>query len=173
MMDTTTKNVSVEVHEAAVDVIRACTRHADAVRQAWGYTHLPERGIETEESWMYALTQLLCGGFGPAKVWRDGPMSLLVTTAPITMGLIFHADSRPDLAEGDDYNVTGVQGAARFGLYCAEVETDPQGEARTSGLFPGPGKRYCLAAIRDGKCPTHGEGKAYGMPVPGKWSFHS
>lgn len=82
------------VSRDAVDVIAAATRHVHALAAHYGPASTEHLTAST--SWLAALARLLSMGLGAdTRVYRDGTLSLLVTTGSgFTYGLIFHGATR-------------------------------------------------------------------------------
>lgn len=157
-----TDTTTLVVHEQAAKTITACDEHARLVFHVW-HARRPEKARKTLESWSRNASQLLVASFGGEnKIFRDGELSLYVTTSSaLVFGVIFHPlDYQVDpMQEGD---VTLGATTARMGRYCLENVMGP--------LTDTP----CFEPMRKGACAEHGEhDNVIALPVPGEWSFHS
>lgn len=161
----------LKVHEMGRQTITDCAEHASVVHTVWsqlahvGVPDADKYATEAVQSWSRQVSALFTNTFAnEQRVFRDGELSLYVTTNTIVFGVIFHPTHyRVPFATDGDFDL-GIR-TKRMGRYCRhDVTNAPRGVDRPC----------CHPLTEAGECPVHGEGvPAFALPVPGSWSFHS
>lgn len=156
----------------AVSTLTAMKEQAVAVHESWK-DHRPEWASVGVLTLSRQLVDLMGTGLGhDTKVYRDGELSLLVTTeSGLVYGMIFHpkvyrvpAPEEGDVRLGIAAPVMGrfcMAGKQNTGAYCTEpYQSGKRGKASGVVVTEGP---TCDCEF---PLPT-------AMPVPGEWTFHS
>lgn len=145
--DERASSLLIEVHRDAVDTIRDCEAHIQALGAAYG-----ERSSQYQDasaSWRRQVGALFSIGFGARTVVRrDGPLSLYVSTAGgFVFGIVFHGERRRCTVDG----CHAVADAAADG---------------TVSWRPSSQDTVVLEHEHQPSFP-------FGAPQPGSWSSHS
>lgn len=146
--------ITVTIAEGTAPVLNAMVQQAAVVDHFWS-RHQPDLARKCVLSLARQIPHMLTSGFGDATVYRDGDLSLYVTSG-IKYGVIGHRLHRPDAVLDTDLPTTP---APMLGRYCYRDESSSE---------------PCLKPIEHGK-PTcdHANPVIVAAPVPIEWSFHS
>ena len=127
----------LKVHDMGRQTITDCSEHAQAVHTIWsqladvGVPDADKYATEALLSWSRQVSALFTNHFASEqRVFRDGELSLFVSTDTIVFGVIFHPSHYGvEPATKDDFGL-GLS-TKRMGRYCRlHIDAEGEGERR-------------------------------------------
>lgn len=119
-MTTTVDTNTLLVNDAAISTLAKMREQVVAATEFWKHPKHDDDGyaLKMAVSLGRQLAMMMESGWGrDVKVFRDGELSLYITTPTIVYGMIFHPHGRPDAPKDDDVRIF-FGTAPVLGRYC-------------------------------------------------------